>query len=1269
MTVYSLFKKRVNSNPDSIAASFNGYKISYKKLAEESDKIAHLLSESGIKRGDIVGLCLNRSVEMIISLLGIIKAGAAYLPLDPFFPDKRLEYMLNDSAAGFLITESLLFPKFSYFKGKFIDVSEIKQIKLKSEVADKSDENNLAYLIYTSGSTGNPKGVQIAHYSLTNFLLSMQKTPGLTQEDNVLALTTLSFDISGLEIFLPLITGAKITIATREEAKDGKSLLNKIKKEKVTVVQATPSTWKMMIDSGWNEKLKLKALCGGEPLPEDLADKLLDRVDELWNMYGPTETTIWSSCSKVMKGVPIHLGKPIANTQFYIVDKDLNFCPPGVAGELLIGGAGLSLGYINREELTQEKFILNPFDKEKKTKVYRTGDLVKLNSNMQVEFLGRIDNQVKIRGYRIELEEIENAIKKEKEVEDCVVIVKEINNDKKIIAYSKIKKLPEADNAFENILINEWQNKWTFLYESAYQEYQSDLIQSDLDFDRAVASLLTKEKQLITEAYNEWLEQTISRIKELKPTNLLEIGCGGGQLIMQLAPLCKFIAASDFSESSINVLKERIKTRKDFPAVQLFVARADDDLPVPENFFDTVVINSVVQYFPSSDHLIRIINKAVEYLSDDGCLFIGDVQSFSLLENFHLNDQLNHISENETVEDFIKIVKNRIHNEKELVVDPEFFYNLPNINKRISRVEVKLRRGINLNETTQYHYDVFIYTKQKLSINQNFREFVWGKDINNLRTVPELLEKMQSDYIYISGIPNKRISLNIRREREIKAAPNHNKVLSLIDKIPDDENSISPEDVWNLAEQCDCIIEILVPGTGDQTCFDAVFLKDPTIDSYYIRFNKYPEASFDRFCNNPLKNTIEHEISINIKKRLGEILPDYMIPHQIIPIEEFPLTPNNKIDKKALENLDITGFVSYTSSSKAETEIQRTLVKIWEDLLGISGIGIDDNFFELGGHSILAAQMLAEFEKATGKKIPLASMFTSQTIRQLSDTIETSKPKLSWNPLVEIKKGNDKYPPLFLIHGAEGNVLLYRDLANRLNSELTVYGIQARGLSGKEYFHISIKEMAKDYVEIIRSVQPKGPYNIGGYCMGGTVAFEMAQQLSAAGEQVQNVFLLETYNACLLDPVELESNRLNDRIQNVKFHIENIRNLHGKDRINFIQSKARTALKRTSARISKITSVIFAQSDDDRVPEHIFLSLRDANDKAQAEYSPEVFNGKVVLLRPKVSFSTEPDPDFGWRDFVSGILRVHNLDVAPRGMLTEPFVKKTAEIIEAEFKL
>ncbi|MFN3695127.1 MAG: thioesterase domain-containing protein, partial [Ignavibacterium sp.] len=480
-------------------------------------------------------------------------------------------------------------------------------------------------------------------------------------------------------------------------------------------------------------------------------------------------------------------------------------------------------------------------------------------------------------------------------------------------------------------------------------------------------------------------------------------------------------------------------------------------------------------------------------------MYIGDVQSFKLLENFHLNDQLNHISESETVKDFLHIVKKRIENEEELVIDPEFFYSLPSLNKRISRVEVKLRRGESLNETTQYHFDVFIYTKQKFQTTSNFIELFWGKDIFDFESIRSIIGNNSADIIYIYDIPNKRISLNIKKERVIRKLDDSALLSDCLYAISDDVNSVNPEELWNLSEINNCKVELVISGNSDQNNFDAIIIKNKQVDGYHIRNSNLQFNSIDSLSNKPLNNIYKHEITEKIKKELRENLPDYMIPSLIIPVEKFPLTPNNKIDKKALADRDITGIVSNTSSAKAETEIQKILVEIWENLLGISGIGIDDNFFELGGHSILAAQMLADFEKTTGHKIPLAELFTAQTIRQLSGLVEHVKPKLNWNTLVEIKKGNNKLP-LFLIHGAEGNVLLYKDLAKHLHYDQPVYGLQARGLNGEDHIHRSIKEMAADYIKAIKSVQPKGPYNIGGYCMGGTVAFEIAQKFRSSGE-------------------------------------------------------------------------------------------------------------------------------------------------------------------------
>lgn len=1267
MTVFSLFKEQVLKNPKAVAVSFNSTNLTYSKLYDESEKISALLQLNGVKIGDIVGICLNRSAEMISTLLGIVKAGAAYLPLDPMFPDKRLEYMLNDSGTNFLLTESSFFQKFNQFRGKFIDISEVRQIKNLNQTDDLSRPDSLAYIIYTSGSTGNPKGVQILHSSLTNFLLSMQKTPGLSSEDNVLALTTLSFDISGLEIFLPFVTGARITIASRDEAKDGKELLEKIRKEKVSTVQATPSTWKMLLDSGWNDKLNIKALCGGEALSKELADKILDRVDELWNMYGPTETTIWSSCAKVTKEDTIHIGKPIANTQFYIVDNNLNFCPPGVSGELLISGAGLSIGYLNKPELTAEKFIVNPFDKEKKTKVYRTGDLVKLNSKMQIEFLGRIDSQVKIRGFRIELDEIESVIKQSELVKDCAVVVKEINNDKKLVGYVIPDNSLLSKPKFNEKLIGKWLDEWELLYKEAKVKAHS---KNDDDIDRNVTSLLTHDQILLTDAYNEWLFQTINRIKELKTRRILEIGTGGGQLLKEVAKDCEYFAATDFSKSSIEEFEKYLLKNKDqFPNYNLYTLPAEEKIPEEFNSFDTVIINSVIQYFPDMDYLMKVIENALNYLADGGTLFIGDVQSFSLLYNFHLNDQLLHIRDEETVAEFKSIVNKRVSIEPELVIDPIFFYELMNRSEKISNVVVKLREGKNSNETTLYHYDVFIVKRKELTDVTKFSEFDFSYELlDKLEDFKNDILNGKSDIVKVKNIPNKRLAKNLQMEKIIESSDSTDKIKNVVAGAELNFPEVSIEEVILNSKLDGIKLEFIVPPDSDLSKFDLVMLNEK-LNIYEV--NLYRGKNFERInhksYNAPKTRFINELLLSEIRQITFNNLPDYMVPNFIIPIDKFPLTPNNKIDKKALAELKISDVNYSASTAKPENETQKLLIKIWENLLGISGIGIDDNFFELGGHSILAAQMLADFEKETGKRIPLAEMFTSQTIRQLSAKVENGNIKLNWNPLVEIKKGDENKIPLFLIHGAEGNVLLYRDLASRMNSNRTIYGLQAKGLDGKNSFNLSIEEMADEYILAIKSVQPSGPYNIGGYCMGGSVAYEIAMRLTAGGEKVANVFLLETYNACTLDYNQIKKTRVKEKIENIKFHLDNVKSLSGKEKIPFIKRKAETAIKRFGARINKLTSYIGISSSDKSIG-HFSLTLRDINDKAQMEYSPLKYSGKVVLLRPKVSFATEPDPKFGWGDFVSGEFKVYNLDVAPRGMLTEPFVKQTSEIIEKELR-
>jgi amino acid adenylation domain-containing protein/thioester reductase-like protein len=443
--IHNMFEEQVERTPDRIAVEYKEEKLTYKELNERSNQLAHYLQENGVGPDVAVGLYTERSLEMVIGLLGILKAGGAYVPLDPLFPKDRLSYIINETKMSIIVTNKngeddlLKNKKVIYLSNEKENTQKWKTQNLNKRIKT----NHLAYIIFTSGSTGNPKGVRINHNSLTNFLVSMKEKPGIKSEDRLLAITTISFDIAALEIYLPLITGSGLIVASRETVVDGNLLSKRIKESKITIMQATPSSWQMLLESDWEGDSKFKALCGGEALSKGLAEKLLKKCGSLWNMYGPTETTIWSSIYEVKKErnevnneVLVSIGKPINNTQFYVLDKNLQMVPYGVIGELYIGGEGISKGYYNRVEMTAEKFIPDLYGKSSGKCLYKTGDYVKLLENGEMEFLGRMDHQVKIRGYRIELGEIESVLESNEEIKQSVVIVKATeNNNKQLVAY------------------------------------------------------------------------------------------------------------------------------------------------------------------------------------------------------------------------------------------------------------------------------------------------------------------------------------------------------------------------------------------------------------------------------------------------------------------------------------------------------------------------------------------------------------------------------------------------------------------------------------------------------------------------------------------------------------------------------------------------------------------------------------------------------------------------------------------------------------------
>ncbi len=437
--VHQLFEASARARPEAIAVLDGSRSYSFAELEARANRLARVLRDHGVTQRSLVAVCVDRTVDMPLVLAAVHKAGAAYVPLDPAHPSDRLRYVLEDAGVACAVTLS----RFKSLLGSEAKVIALDE--LDAELAAVSPEplgldvrpEDLAYVIYTSGSTGKPKGVEVEHRNVVAFLEAMRLAPGFVEGDRLLAVTTLSFDIAGLEMWLPLMVGGKIVVASRGDVLDGERLMALLVEHDITVLQATPATFRLLLEAGWSGKRNLKVLCGGEALPRDLAIALWERVGELWNVYGPTETTIWSTTCRIQDPrAAITVGHPIQNTRIYVLEPSGQPAPVGVPGELCIAGEGVARGYRNRPELTAEKFVTITLPDGKNERIYRTGDVARLRNDGSIDFLGRRDHQVKVRGYRIELGEIEAVLAADPDVKECVVSAREDTpGDVRLVAY------------------------------------------------------------------------------------------------------------------------------------------------------------------------------------------------------------------------------------------------------------------------------------------------------------------------------------------------------------------------------------------------------------------------------------------------------------------------------------------------------------------------------------------------------------------------------------------------------------------------------------------------------------------------------------------------------------------------------------------------------------------------------------------------------------------------------------------------------------------
>ena len=989
--IHELIEEQVRKTPDAIAVVFSGNSMTYQELNEYANRLAHHLQSIGVTPDSMVGIYLERSFELVIAILAVLKAGGAYLPLDSSYPHERLVYFVEDANLQTVITRSDFFERAPITTEKqklqsvFLDTPELQHALQNQSASNlKTEEqgltpNDLAYVIYTSGSTGRPKGVMTEHRALVNRIHWMQKAFQLTSSDRVLQKTPFSFDVSVWEFIWPLAYGAQLVVALPEGHKDVNYLLRTIRENEVSTIHFVPSMLSAVVtDKSLSDCSSLKrVICSGEALSVELQNQYYSlNSAPLYNLYGPTEASIdvsYWACKPNWQGRTVPIGLPIDNTCLLILDDNLELCPMGVVGELHIGGAGLARGYWQQQALTEERFIPNPFSDDKNERLYKTGDLVRRLDCGNIEYLGRRDNQVKIRGFRVELGEIQSKMESHSGVSDSVVLLnqEQIQNEK-IIAYF----VPDVDSLSVQGNVESVED-WEMIFDDTYQT-ENEESQEELNLSGWVNSYtgdnIPRQEML------EWLDGSIEHILSFQPEKLLEIGCGTGLLLYRYSEHCKEVHGLDVSEQALKMLGQGVAARS-WDHVHLYKGDALSFGNHVDTSFDTVVINSVVQYFPSLEYLREMLASLLNSMTSKGRIFIGDVRNLDLLRHHCAAFELSKLDHPDTtLKAFSERVKLTERNEKELLISPSFFTQLPQIFPQISRVDILVKKGEGKNEMLRYRYDVILHTDEE----QEVLEPEWIKT-DDLSLIKKYLSEKKHNHFAVAGLPNARIA-------------DHHQLVDMLDNHDADERveallkSMSME-----VSACDSTqddVQALLKYA--QTCgyyAQATWsqAKDHALDVIFSIENNVPILAQDAYSHYPLANSpqvqlLGRKLVPELKRYLEKQLPAFMIPAEFLVIESIPLNSNGKLDRKALPNVDRPESREEYVAPISDTE--KELCTIWQTVLGKDNIGIHDNFFSLGGHSLSATKVVTLMKENMGIELPLNTIFESQTIYTLSSVVD-----------------------------------------------------------------------------------------------------------------------------------------------------------------------------------------------------------------------------------------------------------------------------------------
>ncbi|VXD10569.1 Non-ribosomal peptide synthase involved in Hassallidin biosynthesis [Planktothrix serta PCC 8927] len=1001
--LHEIFRQQVKLRPQQTALIFEQQTLSYEQLNHQANQLAHHLINLGIKLESRVGLWLSRSIDLVIAILAILKVGGVYVPFDPDYPSDRIAYMLEDSQVAVLLTHTEFLSSIPDHTATVVFIDNCKAELATASIREPEvfvHPDNAAYIIYTSGSTGQPKGVVVTHRHVVRLMLATEKWFQFHDRDVWTLFHSYAFDFSVWEMWGALFFGGRLVIVPYLVSRSPEEFYQLLCDAKVTVLNQTPSAFRQLMQAeeliSREGELELRyVIFGGEALDLASLEPWFDRHDEefplLVNMYGITETTVHVTYRPIrLRDVKQRLGsligKPIPDLSIYILDAYGQPVPVGVVGEMYVGGAGVTRGYFNRPQLTAERMIPNPFVQSMVNhRLYKTGDLARYLNNGEVEYIGRNDHQVKIRGFRIELGEIEAVIKRHSGVRDALVIVREESQeDIRIAAYV----IPQNQSQSSAVLTREQTQEWQYTFNETYRDSDSEINSEAFNIIGWNSSY--DNQPISAEEMRQWLNNTLIRIEALKPNRVLEIGCGTGMILFKIAPQVQSYWGTDFSQEAINRLKDIIH-KHSCSQVYLLHKEAIDFSEIPEAYFDTVIINSVAQYFPSIEYLQQVISGALQVLVPGGRLFIGDNRSLPLLKYFYSSIAFYQADDTIDRKSFQNQIQRFIEEENELVIDPNFFVNLTDVFP-IAAVEIHLKEESNYNELTKYRYDVVLHksgTEDHDFVEVNWEDWeISNSDLSDLKK-----RIISTDTIGWRLIPNKRLIQDEAIYQWMEGYSHENSIRelrSLIEHL-DVEKAVDPSYFYGLAKEIGRGITISY-SQENHRCFDVCFYQ---ITSNKRRLpimpitQKSSSQATHGDSNDPLKGRLVKTFISQLKEQVRQQLPEYMCPASFVLLESFPITPSGKLDRRALPAPKLEFVIDKQAFVEPKTSTQARLCKLWIDVLGIDRIGITDDFFHLGGHSLLATKLVSRIREEFNVALPLRKVFEAPTIASLADAIES----------------------------------------------------------------------------------------------------------------------------------------------------------------------------------------------------------------------------------------------------------------------------------------